>query len=109
MCPFDIIIAYISWQGGGKRRPVLVITKDKDSATVFRITSKYEKKSEAIRAKYLKINDWSQAGLEKLSYVDTSGKRELPLDTVNNAPVGRLSENDKMRLLVFLMRNGEVL
>ena len=105
MNPFDIFIAFVSWEGGGKRRPVLVLTQDEESVIVFRITSQYETKSEAIRIKYFKINDWEEAGLSKQSYIDTGSKRNLPRDTVDGrTPIGQLSMDDKKRLLEFLTR-----
>lgn len=71
MNPYEIYIAYISWGVAGKRRPVLFIEEDNGYAKTFRITSQYANKSDDIKAKYLEITDWQQAGLSKLSYIDT--------------------------------------
>jgi len=62
---FDIFVAYIEWGEGGKIRPILIIERQEKIITVFNITTQYEHKSEIIRNKYFKINDWKQAGLEK--------------------------------------------
>ena len=101
MDPFDICVAYISWDGGGKRRPVLFLDKKDGYAEVFGITSQYEGKSETIRAKYFKIDDWRQAGLTRPSYIDTVVSIEAPIALIS-PPVGKLTENDKRRLLEFL-------
>jgi hypothetical protein len=102
---YDLFVVYICWQGGGKRRPVLVIAWADGGVRIFRITSRYAEKSEAIKSKYFKINDWAQAGLDKQSYIDTGTILELPQDVVDNAEqIGRLTTKDKQRLLEFLNR-----
>jgi len=98
---FDIYIAYVSWDSGGKRRPVLILEESTDSVTAFNITTQYEAKSESIRAKYFTINDWQKAGLDRLSYVDTNHSITLPLTAVDNQ-VGRLSAADELRLIEFI-------
>jgi len=101
MNPFDVCIAYISWDDGGKRRPVLLLEKVDGYAEVFRITSRYEAKSETIQALYFKIDDWQQAGLSKQSYIDTIASIEVPIALIVST-IGKLTENDKQRLLKFL-------
>ncbi|MDR1736051.1 MAG: hypothetical protein LBR85_04175 [Oscillospiraceae bacterium] len=103
MKPFDIFIAYISWDGGGKNRPVLAFILGDNTVDIYQITSKYEGKSEAIRSQYFTINDWKQAGLDMQSYIDTGTLITLSMATFkNNTPIGTLTENDKHRLLAFL-------
>ena len=103
MKPFDIFIAYIAWETAGKYRPVLVYTLYGSTISIFRITSQYEGKSESIRAKYLKINDLSQAGLNKQSYIDTGSIIDIDFtNSVIKKTIGRLSEEDKQRLLELL-------
>ena len=102
MKPFDIFIAYLSWDDGGKTRPVLVFVLSDSVVDVYPITTKYDNKSEFVRAKYFKINDWSISGLDALSYVDTGTLISLPINALNNQiPIGELTENDKLRLLEF--------
>ena len=101
MNPFDICVAYISWETGGKRRPILLLVNANDYAEVFRITSKYEGKSKTIQAQYFEINDWQQAGLSGLSYIDTVASIEVPISLISST-IGKLTENDKQRLLKFL-------
>jgi hypothetical protein len=103
MAPFDIFIAYVSWGGGGKDRPVLAFILGADTVDVYQITTKYEGKSEGIRAQYFRIDDWAQAGLDKPSYVDTGTLIELSIMAFKGkTPIGGLTENDKLRLLEFL-------
>ena len=105
MKPFDIFITYVSWGGGGKARPVLVVIVGDDAVDVYQITTKYEDKSESMRAQYFKINDWVQAGLDKQSYVDTGTLIDLSTAAFKNKKqTGKLTEGDKLRLLDFLSK-----
>jgi hypothetical protein len=100
---FDIYIAYVSWEGGGKRRPVLILEESGGSVIVFGITTRYEGKSEAVRAKYFTINDWQQAGIDRQSYVDTNNTVTLSITAIDGKnPIGRLSPADEARLIEFL-------
>jgi hypothetical protein len=102
MKPFDIFIACVSWGSGGKRRPILVYkTSDSDIMT-FPITTQYAAKPKAIQARYFAINDWAQAGLDKQSFVDTGTPYIFSESSLKNAaPIGRLTESDKKRLIRF--------
>ena len=103
MKPFELYIAYISWGNCGKYRPVLVFSLKDETAFVFSITSQFESKSEVIRARYFKINNWAHAGLDKQSYVDTGSYFFVPVSALKDkAPLGELSVEDKQRLLEFI-------
>jgi hypothetical protein len=103
MKPLDIFIAYVSWESGGKYRPVLIIGQQETIVFAFIITTQYVSKTEATRARYFKINDWQQAGLEKQSYVDTNTVRDLPsLFFDGKMEIGRLTEADERRLIEFI-------
>ena len=88
----DIYTAYISWPGGGKRRPVLIVENNNDGfVDIFKITSKYKNKSERIRAYYYPILDWELAGLYKPSYVDVGkiirlDRSRIPLNKMTCTP-----------------------
>ena len=100
---FDIFITYVSWGNSGKMRPVLILDQQEAVVSVFNITTQYENKSEAVRAKYFKITDWQQAGLDKQSYVDTGTLITLSLSTFENkTPIGTLTDKDKSDLFDFL-------
>ena len=99
MGPYGIHIAYVSWGGDGKRRPVLVLSADQKEVAVFKITSQYDSKSVVIQTQYVAIDDWAQAGLAKLSYIDIGRIVDLPIASVQPTPIGKLSENDLRKLL----------
>ncbi|MCL2056740.1 MAG: hypothetical protein FWH02_05930 [Oscillospiraceae bacterium] len=103
MRPYSIYIAFISWGGGGKRRPVLVLSEADGFVSVFRITSQFAGKSPGIQAHYLEIIDRQQAGLDKQSYIDTGKIVELPIKSIiTSNPIGHLSAEDERRLAHFL-------
>ena len=106
MNPYDIHVAYISWGSDGKRRPVLVLSSGQKEVAVFQITSQYDNKSTAIQSQYIVIADWTQAGLTKKSYIDIGRIIDLPIVTVQPAPIGKLSEND-LRKLLYAMNNQQ--
>ena len=99
MNPYDIHIAYVSWGGDGKRRPVLVLSADQKAVAVFQITSQYDSKRANIQSQYIAIDDWAQAGLTKQSYIDIGRIIELPIAAVQPAPIGKLSKSDLNKLL----------
>ncbi|MCL1843907.1 MAG: hypothetical protein FWF79_08845 [Defluviitaleaceae bacterium] len=100
---YDVYIAYVSWGDGGKRRPVLILEQKAGGVIAFNITTRYECKSQSIRNKFFKIDDWQQAGLSQESYIDTNSTVTLPLSAVEH-PLGILTEADVKRLLAFLTR-----
>ena len=103
MKPFSIFITYMSWDGGGKDRPVLAFILGDNTVDIYQITTQYENMGKEIQALYFKIDEWKQAGLEKQSYVDTGTLITLSLDALKGkTPIGKLTENDKRRLLEFL-------
>jgi hypothetical protein len=105
MNPFDIFIAYVSWGSDGKRRPMLVYQINSGEIMAFPVTSQFTNKPKLIQAQYFVINDWSQAGLDKQSYVDT-GTPYVFAETYleDTATIGRLTESDKKRLIEFLLK-----
>jgi len=102
MNPYDLHIAYVSWGDDGKRRPVLVLSSNQKEVSVFQITSQYDSKSVNIQFQYVAIDDWKQAGLAKQSYIDIGRIIDLPVTTVQPAPIGKLSENDLRKLFNFI-------
>ena len=105
MAPFDIFIACVAWDGGSKLRPVLVFGCCGEELAVFKLTTRFEGKGEAVRSKFYKIAKWQKAGLEKQSYVDTNTVRILPKKAwVKRITIGRLTEVDVRGLLEFLMK-----
>ena len=102
---FEIFITCISWGSGSKKRPILILLINDDSILVYPITTQYENKSKAIKARLFKIKDWAQAGLARQSYIDTGTLIKLPLSAIaNREPIGRLTIKDKQKLLNFLSK-----
>ena len=99
---YDIYIAFVSWGNEGKRRPILFLEASGEKVKAFKITTKYDSKSEKVKKKYFVINDWRQAGLSKLSYIDISHIIAVPLPAVEINPIGRLTEADEERFIKFL-------
>ncbi|MCL2212223.1 MAG: type II toxin-antitoxin system PemK/MazF family toxin [Oscillospiraceae bacterium] len=106
MKPYDIHIALVEWDMGGKRRPVLILGADETNAIVFQITTQYKSKSDTIREKYFIISDWKQAGLHAKSYVDTNSPISVPFQSIESVPIGKLTEKDVKNLREFLLRNS---
>ena len=86
-------------------RPVLILEKQDTVISVFNITTQYSSKSETVREKYFKINDWQKAGLNKQSYVDTNVVRDIPIIALQSkTKIGKLSEDDTIRFVEFLSK-----
>ena len=98
----DISIAYISWNGGGKKRPIYIISDSDNKVRFYKITSKYENKSFEIRKNYFKIDHWKEAGLNKQSYIDTITVGKIDKRKFNLRFIGRLSKQDAEKLVMFL-------
>ena len=107
MNPYDLHIAYVSWGSDGKHRPVLVLSANQDEVAVFAVTSQYYNKSAAIKAQYIAIDDWKEAGLTKPSYIDIGRIIDLPITAVLPTPIGKLSENDLHKLLNALVMSEQ--
>ena len=106
MRPFEIFIAYLAWGDEGKDRPVLMLKKSDDNVLVYPITTKYDGKSEIIKAKLYKIEDWKLSGLDKVSFIDTGELTRCSVYVIDeNGPIGKLTDNDKRSLLMFLKEN----
>lgn len=101
----DVYTAYISWPGGGKRRPVLILDVNQHQALVFKITTKYYSKSVVIQHKYYQIQDLKSAGLKKESYIDTISKLWLQKRNVEFHYIGKLSTKDIFGLADFIKLN----
>ena len=86
----------------GKTRPVLYIRQTDTDYVVFRLSSQYENKSAFIKTKYVEIKDWQQAGLKKLSWIDTVQTYQLPINKTQLTYIGQLSADDLERLIEHL-------
>lgn len=102
----DVAIAYVSWPGGGKRRPVYIIDADNGIITFFKVTSKYAEKSDAIKRWYYPIQNWRECGLRKPSYIDTISTGQIMIDAgINVDIIGHLALADQDGVRQFLQSN----
>lgn len=101
----DIFIANVPFddEDENKIRPALVMKVTPQYARVFKITSQYKNKSLKIREFYYQIKEWKEAGLKRVSYVDTHKTYQLPLQEVmSHSPIGKLSGLDTLQLFSFI-------
>ncbi|WP_260253543.1 type II toxin-antitoxin system PemK/MazF family toxin [Levilactobacillus brevis] len=104
----DIAIADVPYDDGKtlKTRPALLVSIDRQQVTVFKITTKYEEKSEAIKKFYYPIEFWCEAGLDKASFVDTHMTYTLATEfMLKNPPIGVLTDTDVIKLFNFIKTN----
>lgn len=103
----DVSVAYIMFisGNGGKRRPIFVISEDAKSVSFYPITSKYQKKSLAIKKNYFKINDLKVARLKKDSWIDTGNLIQTAKPFLKSiVTIGHLSKSDLHRLAQFVQQ-----
>lgn len=100
----EIYTAEVSWPGGAKRRPVLIIEEKSGFVNVFKITSKYKNKSDYIKHFYFPIVEWEKSGLKKPSYIDTKTLERLSREDISFYRVGMLTTADRQRLKEFLKK-----
>jgi len=101
MIPYDIHIAYVQVEDG-KYRPVVILFEEESAVAVYKITSQYEGKNDAIRSYYLAITDWQEAGLAKPSYIDMVKVYKVPLASLRRTPIGTLSARDREVLITAI-------
>ncbi|MDR3241708.1 MAG: toxin-antitoxin system, toxin component, MazF family protein [Lactobacillaceae bacterium] len=102
----DVVSVYIAYSDihGGKRRPVLVVKLDEKYIYVLRITTKFANKSPQIQANYFKIDNWREAGLNQLSYIDVGEVEPLLRSKFENqiTSIGSLHQADRVALIEFI-------
>lgn len=101
---YSILIARIEYADGtgSKSRPAMVIEFNDEVIKTYRLTTKYENKSDRIKSKYFEIIDWFRAGLEKPSWIDTVQAYELDRKKIKIQIIGNLTDRDIVRLKDFL-------
>lgn len=101
----DISTAYISFPGGGKRRPIFILSDKNGTVRFYKITSKYANKSNTIKKMYFPIDHWREAGLNKQSYIDTITVGLINKHDFKLKVIGRLIPEDARKLEMFLERH----
>lgn len=102
----SIYVAYASVRGSDdKRRPVLIVNIAEHSVFAYRITSKYNQKSEWMQSFYYLIEKWREIGLNLPSYVDTKTALEIMKKDLGIVKwIGSLDDFDVDGLAHFLKR-----
>ena len=73
----------------------LFLSETESHISVFRITSKYEKKSAYIKLQYYEIEGWESAGLKQKSWIDVGTEIILDKTELGNMTIwGSLATKD---------------
>ena len=108
MKPNEIVTVYVAFteKGGGKRRPILVVSDKRDRVEFFGITSQYENKSEKIKRVYFPITKWEKSGLKKQSWIDVGSLKAIQKtnENISFRKIGMLSVSDTKKLNRFIER-----
>ncbi|MCW1051361.1 type II toxin-antitoxin system PemK/MazF family toxin [Streptococcus constellatus] len=106
---YSVLVTRIKYRDktGSKIRPAVVVKIGDEIIRTFRITSKYETKSDYIKSQYLEIIDWFKAGLKKPSWIDMVQLYDIEKDGFQIKVIGRLSDRDISRLKEYI-RNKEL-
>ena len=104
MKPHGIVIVFreFTHSTDGEARPAVVIRKMDKTLICFRITSKYENKSVAIKGQYYPVQDWTSAGLQMKSWIDVGATATIDLMTISYKQMGNLSFADIKGLKEFI-------
>lgn len=88
----EIVTLYVAYTdgNGGKKRPVLVLQDVDERLTFYKITSKFNKKSNSIKKQYYQIIQWKESGLRKQSYIDTG--QILRIEKKSIGPITEIGE-----------------
>ena len=99
----DVYTAFVSWHGGGKYRPILILKEDLNNIYFYRITTKYKNKSRAMQAIRYPIVDWRQTGLHQASYVVIDRPYQMKKRIMSFKYVGHLTIKDIKGLKNFII------
>ena len=100
----DILFFNVTYDDGkgSKPRPALILSEKDNIIKFYKITTKYDDKSETIKKQYFEILEYEEAGLYRKSYVDTVQLKTEDISEYNIKVIGQLTEKDTARLAVFL-------
>ena len=103
----DVCIAFVTYGNSslGKHRPV-VIWNYQDRQVFFKVTSKFNNKSDKIRSRYFPIFDWYDIGLNKPSYIDCNSYISLNEASFQIEPFTRLTGKDIRRFDKYIKSIG---
>lgn len=106
----DIVSAFVAFAEGknGKKRPILVLEDRKGTVLAYKITTKYENKSDSMKSHYYPLLKWRESNLDQQSYVDTFRPIKIVKNSVNGQfkTIGKLSLIDKEGLRDFILNKN---
>lgn len=100
----EIYKGYFPFVGSatGKARPAIFLSRDGSTNNFYKITTQYEGKSDFIKAKYFRIEDWKAAGLYKPSYIDTNIPLKMEDFRIKKlTKIGKLTRKDMENFIKF--------
>ncbi|HGA0633315.1 TPA: hypothetical protein ACGQH9_000052 [Streptococcus agalactiae] len=105
---YSVLVSCINYADGtgSKIRPAVVVKFNNEVIRTYRLTTKYENKSDYIKSQYLEVIDWAKANLERRSWIDTIQYYDLENKGFNIKIIGKLSDRDIERLKDFLKGRG---
>ncbi|HHL0786855.1 hypothetical protein [Streptococcus agalactiae] len=97
---YSVLVSCINYADdtGSKIRPVVVVKFNNEFIRTYRLTTKYENKSDYIKSQYLEVIDWAKANLKRRSLIDTIQYYDLEDKGFNIKIIGKLSDRDIERL-----------
>jgi len=107
---YEIYFGYIHHldDSGGEERPVIILGEQEDRFIVFKITSRFDRKSDQIQNNFYAIKDLHEAGLKMKSYIDTGEVRIIEKRFVQQI-FGKLSQLDRIALKDFTNQKNKLL
>ncbi len=101
---YSILVSRIDYADGtgSKIRPAVVVKFNNEVIRTYRLTTKYENKSDYIKSQYLEVIDWAKANFKRRSWIDTIQYYVVEDKGFNIKIIGKLSDRDIERLKDFL-------
>ncbi|WP_429971604.1 type II toxin-antitoxin system PemK/MazF family toxin [Fructilactobacillus sp. Tb1] len=90
----NLVTLFVAFNKTGKRRPVLILEKNGSFLSFFRLSTKYDNKSDEIKSVYYPLIDWKQSGLSKQSYIDVGTVLNVNISNSRLKKIGSLSDRD---------------
>lgn len=105
---YSVLVSRIDYAdgSGSKIRPAVVVRFNNEVIRTYRLTTKYENKSDYIKSQYLEVIDWAKANLKRRSWIDTIQYYDVEDKGFNIKIIGKLSDRDIERLKDYLRKKG---
>lgn len=105
---YSVLVSSIDYTdgSGSKIRPAVVVKFNNEIIRTYRLTTKYENKSDYIKSQYLEVIDWAKSNLKRRSWIDTIQYYDVEDKGFNIKIIGKLSVRDIERLKDYLREKG---